>query len=124
MCTSYPSIIVYPFQLSYNNFRERKPKIQIRVLIRQILDIVKNPLIEQFIESMKCLSLPEKVLQHHLSNVVNTSNPNANSQLELQECYDNVFGNAMRGRSVEKVLRFKDEMIELMKIGKLVLKNI
>lgn len=115
LVTTYPSIIVYAFQLSYNIFRERKPHVPIRSVIQQILDAVNNPLMNKFIESLKCMTLPEKALKHHLDIIIRKLNQNTSIQRELKECYDFVFENPMRGKCVEIVGQLKNDMIEMMK---------
>lgn len=119
LATNYPSIIIYAFQLSFNNFCEHHQSVEIRPLVQQILDTIKNPLIEKFINGMKCLSLPDKVMQHHLYRILNRSNLNVNTEQQLKECFDIVFGNSLRGKSCEKVIPLKNQMIEIMNMGKL-----
>lgn len=120
LATTYPSIIIYAFQLSYNIFCEQHQSVEIRPLVQQILNTIENPLIEKFINGMKCLSLPDKVIEHHLYRILNRSNLNVNTEQQLKDCYDIVFGNTMRGKSAEKVLPLKNNLIEIMNMGTLV----
>lgn len=117
LATAYPSVVIYSFQLEYGRFRERKPKHTNRPVIQQILDVIQNPLIEKFIESIKCLSLPEKVMEHHLHNAfIRHSYPSEKYRQELKTCSENVFENALRGKSAAKVQQFKQNIVDLMQM--------
>lgn len=111
---TYPTIVVYAIQPVYNNFCIQYPKQSIRPLLQQIFLNIANPLIEKYINGLKCLSLPEKVLQHHLYCITDKSK---DIDRHLEECFKNVFENQMRGKAVEKVLALQNEMCEILTNG-------
>lgn len=73
-------------------------------------------MIEKFIENIKYVSLPEKVIIYHLYNILNGSTSTINKR-ELQQCFNNVFVENERGKSAAKVEFVKQEFIKLMELN-------
>ncbi|XP_055310881.1 DNA-dependent protein kinase catalytic subunit-like [Sitodiplosis mosellana] len=118
LATTYPSTVIYTFQLAYRQYYAEKPNAPIRPVVQQMVNAVKNPMIERFIENVNYLSLPDKVMAYHLHNVIEKIYAKTVYELvreELQTCYDNVYGE-VRGKSAKKVESFKQEFIALMKM--------
>lgn len=113
MATTYPSAVIYSFQLSYNQVADQNSP---REVVQCILNAIKNPMLEQFIENIYCLSIPDKVIDYHLRNILDRSQNIEKSRRELKICYDNVFGD-LRGTSSVKVEQFKKSIKEMMEIN-------
>lgn len=123
LATTYPSQVIYTFQLAYRQYRERKPNAPVRLIFQQIENAIKNPMIQSFIENVSYLSLPDKVMVHHLKKANEKihfeKKPGHDKypyQEELEICYQNVYGNG-RGKSKEKVLDLKEEFVKLMQMN-------
>lgn len=115
LATGFPSIIVYSFQLSHGIFCKQNPDASTRPLVQQILNTIEDPLVGRFIESLKCLTLPEIVIKHCLYNIMSEiENSHERYQQQLQLCYENVFENPMRGKITGKSEQLKKEFIGLM----------
>lgn len=69
MAIAYPFAIIYPFQVSYSQFREKHPNVRNRELVHNLLERLNNPMVDNFIKSITCLCLPNKLLSHHLENL-------------------------------------------------------
>ncbi|XP_031631692.1 DNA-dependent protein kinase catalytic subunit-like [Contarinia nasturtii] len=91
LAKTYPTSVIYSFNLIYQRFRERKPNARIRSIVRQIQAAIRNPIIEKFIEQINYVSLAEKVLYYHLNKILKLKDEQAVKK-ELQICYDNVYG--------------------------------
>lgn len=118
----YPTALIYSFQLSYNQYRDKYPHNEDRVLIHQIRDNLRNDVLEKFINSINCLSLPEMVLSSHFSNILQSVklNPNytdAVYQKHLENINDIVFENPLQGKLVAKVTQFKAKIRVLKKLN-------
>lgn len=115
LATEYPSIVVYPFQLSHEYFNERNAndKLQ-RPLVQRILKAIENPFIQEFIDNLKTLSLPEKVLLHHLHKFAEKGKNSKFDQLQLKAGYENVFNNPLRSKLPPKILTIQKDFIALM----------
>lgn len=113
LSTEYPLAVIYPFRLSYREFNDRNPNVNDREIVQQILNAIKNPMIEKFIDNICCICLPETVAIHHLKHILRNSKDSENRKKEFKICYDNVFGN-VRGRSSSRVEKFKEEFTELL----------
>lgn len=99
LATEYPSIAIYPFQVSYECFKERNPNVKHeRPLIRQITAAIANPFLQHFIDGLKVLNLPPKVLQHHLKELLKSDVNDESIRQKLRASYNDVFHNPMRGK--------------------------
>lgn len=117
LATEYPSIVIYPFQVSYECFKEKDPNVKRqRPLIQQIATAIKNTFVQQFIDSLKVLNLPEKVLQYHLSEFLNADVKSKLNQQQLKAGYDDVFNNTMRGKLPIRLQAFKNDFDEFMQM--------
>lgn len=123
LAITYPSQVIYTFQLAHRQYHEQKPNAPVRLIVKQIENAIKNPMIQNFIENVSYLSLPDKVIVHHLQSVYQKINLEKKSghdkypyQEELETCYQNVYGNG-RGKSKEKVMDFKEEFVKLMQMN-------
>lgn len=99
LATEYPSIVIYPFQVSYECFEEAHPHVKHqRPLIQQIAAAVTNPFLQRFVDSLKVLNLPEKVLQYHLNEFTKSDTKTKSLKCkQLKAGYDDVFNNPLRG---------------------------
>lgn len=118
LASEYSSILIYPFQLTYECFIEKNPNTTgfTRSLIQQILDAIENPFLQDFLDSLKCINLPEKVLQHHMFYFIHRethSKPKQQHQ-QLKAIYDNVFENPKRGKLSDHIQSIKKDFLELM----------
>lgn len=114
LAIEYPTAVIYSFRLAYHQALDRKSAV--RSVVQQILDAIKNPMLERFIENAMCLSLPEKVMEYHLKIVKSKPHAISKNRRELQICYDNVFGN-VREKSSAEVEKFKHSLEELMEMN-------
>lgn len=114
LATAYPSAVIYSFQFSYNQAIDRHPVA--REVVQHIMNAIKNPMLEQFIENVNCVSLPDKVIDYHLKNILDRSHSIEQNWRELKICCDNVFG-CIRGTSVDKVQQFKVNLEQMMEIN-------
>lgn len=109
---TYPTAVIYPFQMAFSQFREQKPQATVRECVQQIRDALKNPVVEKFIKSLNYLSAPDKVLEHHLHNITIIQSK-ACFKREIKACFDNVFEGDMRGRSAATVKSLRHYFVEL-----------
>lgn len=115
---AYPTALIYSFQLSYNQYRDKYSDSEDRDLIHQIRDNLRNDILEKFINSINCLCLPEMVLVAHLSNISKSIrlNPNYTTSLyqkHLQNIIDILFENPLQGKLIAKLRQFKTKVNEL-----------
>lgn len=117
LATEYPSMVVYPFQVSYDCFKERHPNVQFeRPLIRRIASAITNPCQQQFIDGLKVLNLPEVVLRDHVMEFSKQDMNSEVSQQKLKAGYDDVFNNPMRGKLHPNILvvqGYFDELFQM-----------
>lgn len=117
LATEYPAIVIYPFQVSYECFKERNPNIKFeRPLIRKIVAAIANPFLQQFIAGLKVANLPEKVLQNYLLEFSKSDVNSVMEQQTLKAGYDDVFNNPMRGKLPFNVQAVKSEIDELLQM--------
>lgn len=111
LANTYPTSVIYSFNLTYQEFCARKPHIATRPIVRQIQAAIKNPIIEKFIDQINFVSMPGKVLNYHLNNILKLKNNEEAVKHEFQRCYNNVYGDS-RGKS--SVYNLQQEFIALM----------
>lgn len=123
LATTYPTQVIYTFQLAHRQYCEQKPNVPVRLVVQEIESAIKNPMIQNLIVNVSYLSLPDKVMWHHLQKVYEKIHLEKKSghdkypyQEELEICYQNVYGNG-RGKSTEKVLQYKEEFVKLMQMN-------
>lgn len=117
LATEYPSIVIYPFQVSYECFKERNPNVKFqRPIIQQIAAAIENTFLQQFIDSLKVLNLPEKVLQFHLHEFLKAEMKSKPSQQQLKAGYDDVFKNPMRGTLPAMIHSVQSDLDTLMQM--------
>lgn len=117
LATEYPSIVIYPFQLSYECFKERNLNVKFeRPLIRQISNKIGETGIhlQKFIDSLKVLNLPEIVLKSCLGVFLKGETNSKLNQQRLKAGYDDVFKNPMRGQLRDKIQSLQKDFDELM----------
>lgn len=119
LATTYPFALVYTFQLSFEQFRKQQKPIFIRNVVQQILNKLKSPLVDKFINAMICLSLPEKVLENQLSKIRKNFGSLTQEQFinELEFCQKLVFENEIRGNLTREVRGFKSDFDNLMEMN-------
>lgn len=114
LATTYPSAVIYSFQFAYHQAVDENSVA--REMVQHILNAIKNPMLEQFIKNVNYLSVPEKVIHYHLSNIQQNRGQLEKSWSELKVCYDNVFGSD-RGSSSGRVEQFKGNLEQMMQMN-------
>lgn len=113
LATKYPSIVIYPFRMSHECFNELHPKAaNPRPLIQQILNSIDNRFLQKFVDSLKVLNSPERVLHHHFKIFQH----NATSKLEqrrLRVACESVFNSPFRGELSARVKSYQADFDEL-----------
>lgn len=72
MSVKYPAALVYPFRLSFEQFmslQSHKSTVQIRDIVNEIQNNLKNNNTDLFINGISNLCLPNMKLKHHLKNL-------------------------------------------------------
>lgn len=101
--------------MALSHYREQKPGAGTREKVQQIVDALHNPVVERFINALSCVSIPEKVLMHHLEIIHHEGM--VSFERELKACFDNVFNNKMRGESVKHIEKYKTQFEDLRKMN-------
>lgn len=103
LAKAYPSAVIYTFRMEHKLFCERTPIAAKREIVHQIEATLRNPVTETFNESLKYMSLEDKVLDYHIKNIINTTSE-SEFQRELDVCFENIFDDKnMRKASVNLV---------------------
>lgn len=117
LATEYPSIVIFPFQVAYERFKEMHPNVTtVRPPIQQIANAIANPFLQQFVSSLKVLNLPDNVLLSQLNEFSKAGVSSKLNQQKLKAVYDDVFMNPMRGKLPSKMLAFRNKFDELLQI--------
>lgn len=99
LAKAYPSAVIYTFQMEYTLFCERTPNAAKRDIVQQIEATLRNPVTEKFIESLKYVSLADKVLDYHIKNIIEATSE-SDYKRELDVCFENIFNDKnMRGEA-------------------------
>lgn len=111
----YPQALTYPFQLSFEEFRKQSQAIFFRYEVQLILDRIKSPLIDKFINAVNYLSFPEIVIINCTQKILMKKNIAQPKKMleELKACYENVFGNGVRGNLPIEILNVKENLAAL-----------
>lgn len=122
----YPSAMLFPFQLAHSQYQAkqsgRQSQSSPRAIVQQIVELLRNPVTENFIRSIECLNLPEKKLHSHLSRIytsIRTDNnqyTNDEYHSEMASTLESVFKNPLCGPIVDQIQAFKvsvDKMMQL-----------
>lgn len=116
LSTSYPSAVTYSFEMTFDLFCGKNSGGQwIRENVKQIKNALINPMMENFIKGLNCLTLPNKVLEHHLRNM-HRAKSETEFKHEFKTCLVNVFNNDMRGRSIKSVEKTKNDFLKLQQL--------
>lgn len=71
IASTYPRAILYPFQLSYDQYKKDADDQKDRSIVLEILNIIRNRKTELLIRGLLCLCVPEKMLSYHLIELSN-----------------------------------------------------
>lgn len=114
---AYPSALIYPFQLSCNEYQEKNPNTRDRLVVRDIKNNLRNEILEKFIESINCLCLPEQALLTHLSKIqkaIRLGNyTDAVFKQDVRYIIKTLFENPLQGKLAEKIAKYKNKIVEL-----------
>ena len=94
LSAAYPMAIFYPFHLSFtqykqNNANDNDDGLQLRPVITEILQAIRNPQEEKFMAALLCFSIPEKMLYYHLINLYRELQSNL-TQLQFKKSIQNL----------------------------------
>lgn len=120
----YSSAMLFPFQLAHSQYKakfRRNSAPASRPVVDLILELLKNPLAEQLIASIECLSLPEQVLSSHLEPLFVQLRDNEPSEIDafhddLTQTMRMVYENPMRGQIIDRIREFEAPLEELLQI--------
>lgn len=117
LATEYPSIVIYPFQLTYECFKERNPHVKFeRPLIQQISKAIENTFLQTFVDSLKVLNWPDIVLKYYVSEFSGKEITSRLNQRHLKAGYNDVFNNPLRGKLPDKIQSYRKDFDELMQM--------
>lgn len=115
LSVAYPNAVVYPFKFALTQYLNGQSVDTARPVVQEILqNATGNDATENFIGSLDCLNLPEKVIQHHLYTALNYLNQNKDCHNELLTGFNNVYRNKLRGASAGNVLSLRQEFSALL----------
>lgn len=123
----YPSAMLFPFQLAHSQYQAKqpsgRPSRQPRAIVQQIVELLRNPVAENFIASIECLNLPERKLHSHLNRIYtnvrnNDQYTNEAYHSELAQTLQTVFNNPLCGPIVEQIQPFKEHVDRLMQLNR------
>lgn len=121
LAQSYPQAIFYAFKASYEDFNQSNGSTANRLVVQQILDAIANPSLERLVNSLKCMVLPEKIIQQAFQRIVDHATrmeyTQENYLAELKTCYDNVFNNAERAKLPRIYQHFEQALKRLMTLN-------
>lgn len=117
----HPQAIFYAFKASYEEFNRSTGSTANRSVVQKILEAIANPSLERLVSSLKCMVLPEKVIQQAfqkiLENATRMEYTQDNYLAELQTCYDNVFNNAEHAKLPKIYESFEKALKKLMTLN-------
>lgn len=118
LATTYSSAVIYPFQMAFGQFYDQNPEVIYHQKVDKIIETLQSPVVDRFIRVLKCLNLPEKVLEHFLcSTFSKRGQTHTVYEQKLKACYDDVFENRLRGKSTKKVEAYRSDFDELKKMN-------
>lgn len=121
LASKYPNALYFPFKMSYENFlnsNQGSPKS----IASNVNNLLSKENLQSFMSSLKCLVLPEKLLETHLHNFgqkLAHDLTNEAYQLAAKALYENLFVKDVkfRGSDFSRIEReFKDKINEFQRL--------
>lgn len=121
LASSYASIIVYPFRISLQQYEDQRAEnIQNnRELVNEICTLleISNPLVDKFINGIKCVCMPNKLLRsklEHLAKMLKHQSASRHSfQTALADVLSVIFDDNIRGPLFKKIDQYAPRLNDL-----------
>lgn len=118
---TYPAALIYPFRISYEQYKQENKGIQLlaREFIVQLIDLLKNPVLDKFIQAFLNLCIPEVLLKfqiNQLEKFLNSSDVNNDKFLiMISEIVNIVYQNSteLQGVDFKRILIYKKMLLEM-----------
>lgn len=89
----YPNALYFPFKMSYENYKRSTDRGMQKELIAMLLDLIENPLMENFTSAIKRVCLSKNMLVYHVDDLmVSLSNNREKFADQLDHVLDIVYG--------------------------------
>lgn len=118
---SYPAALIYPFRISYEQYKQKHKGAQLlqREFIVKLKDLLKNPVLDKFIEAFLNLCIPEVLLKYQaivLEKVlVRTDVTSEIFRDKIVEVMNIVYPNSkdLQGVHFQRILIYKKMFLEM-----------
>lgn len=121
LAESYPAALIYSFRISYEQYKQQYKGVQLiqREFIVKLKNLLKNPILDKFIEAFLNLCIPEVLLKFQVNCLEKVLiSKDVNSEIfreKINEVMNIVYPNStdLQGVHFQRILTYKKEFLEM-----------